>query len=152
MKRLTSMVLPLALVGALAVETGQVQAGCPGCTGGYFGDAWNGGSRWPFAGGLGGFDAWAFIEVAPNRANVYPIGGFTAYDGMWATGFQAHSNYSPINWVVPPAANAQAVLLKLQQMNIPLVAPEPMFLGKNPRIADNVLLPPARVKKTKEEK
>ncbi len=49
-----------------------------------------------------------------------------------------------------PAANAQAVLDKLKEMNIPRVSPEPIFLGKNPRIADNVNLPVPSMKKAKD--
>jgi hypothetical protein len=152
MKRLLKLALPVALLVVLAVGSNRVQAGCPASCDASYGEGCRGVRIWPYGGGIGGFDAWAFISVEPNRANIYPNGGFTAYDGMWATGFQAHSNYSPINWVVPPAANAQAVLLKLKEMNIPLVSPEPMFLNKNPRIADNVSLPTPRVKKDREKK
>jgi hypothetical protein len=139
MKRLSTLAL-LVLLGA---GTAQVHAGCPGCGGGIDTGGWG----W----GLGGFDAWTFIDREPNRANIYPDGPITAFAGEWATGFQAHSNYSPINWYLPPAANAQAVLDKLKEMNIPLVSPEPMFLGKNPRIAENVKLPTPRMKKAKDE-
>jgi hypothetical protein len=149
MKRLLR--LGLALLVVLAVGTTQARAGCPGCGGSLFGDGWNGGETWPFTGRLGGFDAYAFIGVPPNRANVLPYFGFTAFDGLWATGFQAISNYSPINYVLPPAGTAQSVLAKLKEMNIPLVSPEPMFLNKNPRIAENVRLPAPVLKKTKKE-
>jgi hypothetical protein len=152
MKRLLRLALPLALVVVVAAGTNRAEAGCPGCDHALFGDNWEGGGLWPFSGGLGGFDAWAFIEVPPNLSNVYPDGGFTAYDGMWATGYQVHSNYSPINWVQPPAASAQSVLLKLQEMHIPLVSPEPMFLNKNPRIAENVRLPAPRIMKKVKDK
>jgi hypothetical protein len=151
MKRLLRLAFPLALLFVLSAGTSQAQAGCP-CGGkSLFGDGWSDRWPWPYFCALGGFDAWTFIEVAPNLANVYPDGGFTAYDGMWGTGFQARSNYAPVNWIVPPAASAQMVLNKLKEMNIPLVSPEPMFLGKNPRIADNVRLPTPRPKKTREE-
>jgi hypothetical protein len=50
---------------------------------------------------------------------------------------------------MPPASTAQTVLNKLKEMNIPLVDPEPMFLGKNPRIADNVRLPVPKLKEGK---
>ncbi len=147
MKRLLR--LGLAVLVVLAAGALQAQAGCPGCGCGGYGDGWNGGGRWPNGCGIGGFDAYAFIAVPPNRANIFPNHGFTFYDGMWATGFQAVSNYAPINYVLPPAGSAESVLVKLREMNIPLVSPEPMFLNKNPRIAENVRLPAPVLKKAK---
>jgi hypothetical protein len=64
---------------------------------------------------------------------------------------EAHSDYSKMNWLMPPAMSAQMVVEKLREMNIPLVNPEPMFLNKNPKIAEGARLPTPRSKKEKEK-
>src|SRR5262249_21698447 len=81
-----------------------------------------------------------------NDANYYPDGGFTAYPGEAGTGLTVVSNYSPINYLMPPTASAQEVLNHLRAMGIPLVNPPPNFLGVNPRAAEGVIRPGPRPK------
>ena len=96
---------------------------------------------------------WAFLygnrtiysEVVPigpfNDAWLRPYAGYTVYPGEPGSGFDTHSDYSHIDYVVTPENNAALVRSRLRAMGIPEVRPEPMFLGKNPRAADNVKLP-----------
>ena len=51
------------------------------------------------------------------------------------------SDYSKVNWLVPPTVNAQGVLDKLRELGIPQVPPDTIYLGKNPRSADEAKLP-----------
>jgi hypothetical protein len=98
-------------------------------------------------------DAWTYIEVEPNRANKFPYAGWTAYDGTPGSGWPSYSDYSHINYSHPPAVLAQSVLGRLNALGIPLVPPEPQFLGKNPRAAENVILPrPKESPKDKKDK
>jgi hypothetical protein len=101
--------------------------------------------------GWGGFDGRKLIFPPPNKANVFPYyGGYHIYESDPCSCIQVHSNYSQMNWITPPVVSAQMVLEKLREMNIPLVAPEPQFLNKNPRIAEGVRLPVPRPKKEKD--
>ena len=90
-------------------------------------------------GGVGISDG--YQGVGFNRAWVYPIGGFTVYPGQPGSCVPSHSDYSKVNWTDSPTANAQAVLDKLRALGIPQVPPDTIYLGKNPRAADNALLP-----------
>lgn len=103
---------------------------------------------------------WAFLygnrivysEIVPigpfNDAWLRPFAGYTVYPGEPGSGFDTHSDYSHINYVVSPENNAAMVRAKLQSMGIPPVRPEPIFLGKNPHVTDNVKLPvPRKVEK-----
>jgi hypothetical protein len=71
-----------------------------------------------------------------NWAWIYPDGGFTLYPGQAGSCVPSHSDYSKVNWLVPPTASAQAVLNKLQQLGIPQVPPETIYLGKNPNAGE----------------
>lgn len=81
------------------------------------------------------------VEVTPNWAWIYPDGGFTAYAGLPGSGIPMRSDYSSPIWVAPPRVNAAGVIQKLDQLGVPLIAPEPVFLGKNPRAHENIKLP-----------
>lgn len=70
-----------------------------------------------------------------------PMGGYTLYAGEAGSGASAGSDYSHINYPVPPAIAAQQVQARLREMGIPPVPPETQFLNKNPRAADNLKLP-----------
>ena len=83
--------------------------------------------------------------IGPFNNNwLRPYGGFTLYPGQPGSGYGSHSDYSHIDYLVTPQENANLVAAKLKAMGIPAVAPEPIFLGKNPRITDNVKLPRPR--------
>lgn len=88
-----------------------------------------------------GFDFRELIQGPINWAWWYPHGGFTAYPGLPGSGVGARSDYAPVTWVLPPKVNADLVLQKLEQLGIPLVAPEPQYLYKNPRVHEKVRLP-----------
>ena len=83
-----------------------------------------------------GFEGFGF-----NRAWMYPEGGFTVYPGQPGSCVPSHSDYSKVNWTVPPTVNAQGVMDKLRALGIPQVPPDTIYLGKNPRAAENVQLP-----------
>jgi hypothetical protein len=159
MKRLLQPVIAALVVLMLAVPASRTMAGCPSCGGssvyGYFTSPYGQQPGWGGYGlgwwGWGGFEGRALIFPPPNRANYYPDGGFTFYDGEMCSCLQAHSNYSRVDWITPPAVSARMVLEKLHELNIPLVSPEPQFLGRNPRIADGVKLPVPRSKKDKDK-
>ena len=76
-----------------------------------------------------------------NWAWLYPNAGFTLYPGQAGSCVPSHSDYSKVHWVVPPTENAQAVLSKLQQLGIPQVPPETIYLGKNPQVTGDAKLP-----------
>jgi hypothetical protein len=166
MKRLLRAAIPVAVFAFLTGGGSDARAECPGCGVGssvlpYFTepiDGWGGGrikggwsQGWRF---IGNIDGRALIFPPPNRANVYPDGGFTFYDGEMCSCFQAHSNYAPVNWLLSADESAQTVLDRLKALNIPLVSPEPRFLNKNPRIADNIKLPvpPPKIEKKDKDK
>jgi hypothetical protein len=172
MKRLFRATLPVVILAVLATcGSGRVLAGCSRCGspvlpyftaplhpdfgfgayehgGRYVLDrelpGWGGyGQGWW---GWGGFDGRKLIFPPPNRANIFPYGGFTFYDGEMCSCIESHSDYSRMNWLLPPAMSAQMVLEKLRELNVPLVSPEPQFLNRNPRIADGIRLPVPRPK------
>jgi hypothetical protein len=94
----------------------------------------------------------ALIEVPFNNANLYPYGGWTLYPGEAGSGVPTMSNYSHVNGLVPPAVSARSVLARLQQLGIPIIAPEPEFLNKNPAITEGLILPvPKSWRKPREE-
>jgi len=97
---------------------------CPGCA--YYGSAT-----------LGGL----YIEGPQNWAWMFPDGGVTPYPGLPGSGVIPQSDYSCLNWVVPPSVNARGVAQRLEEMNIPRVAPEPEFLGKNTFLPKKLKLP-----------
>ena len=102
----------------------------------------NAGSCGPAGCGVGvGIGDFGHEGVDFNRAWVYPLGGYTLYPGQAGSCVPSHSDYSKVNWTVPPTANAQAVLDKLRALGIPQVPPDTIFLGKNPRAAENAQLP-----------
>jgi hypothetical protein len=161
MKRLLCAALPVVVLLA-PVTGGKVLAGCASCGAGsavlpYFTGPLDGGPvTGPVCGGwsqgwryIRNLYGWDLIAVPPNLANFYPDGGFTHYDGEICSCFRAHSNYAPVNHMLPATASAQTVLERLRALNIPLVSPEPQFLNKNPRIAEGVRLPtpPPKMKK-----
>lgn len=86
------------------------------------------------------------IEVTPNRAWWFPHAGYTLYPGQAGSGWGTRSDYSHINWLVPPEQNAALVRERLRLMNIPPVPPEPVFLNKNPAILEGLRLPIPRPK------
>ncbi len=81
------------------------------------------------------------ISTPRNWSWMYPDGGFTLYPGQAGSGIQARSDYSHINWVQPPHANAQAVVQKLDALGIPRVPQDTTYLGKNPAQVDKAKLP-----------
>lgn len=113
----------LALVALFA---GSVSAACPG-----------GGCGRSVAPGPG---PESFIEIPFNYSWLTPHGGFVTYPGQPGSGFATQSDYAHLSWLVPPAENAAHVREKLRAMGVPLVRPEPQFLGRNPRITDGVKL------------
>jgi hypothetical protein len=144
MKRLLRAIAPLAVLAAVAGSSAEVRAQYPVAP--YMGNGCSGpvGFDW---------DPFALMEVAPNWANYFPQGGWTLYYGEPGSGVPSWSSYSQINGLVPPAVNAQGVLDRLKMMGIPIIPPEPQFLGKNPRVADKIILPtPKAWKKPEEEK
>ena len=106
--------LAVALAGVGVASAGSCGAG--GCDDGY-----------------GGFGF--------NRAWVYPFGGFTLYPGQAGSCVPSHSDYAKVDWTVPPTVNAQGVLDRLRALGVPQVPPDTIFLGKNPRGANDVKLP-----------
>jgi hypothetical protein len=96
-----------------------------------------------------GPDPLTLINVPYNHAWTTPFGGWTLYPGQMGSGYAAHSDYSHINWLTTPERTAGMVRGRLAQLGIPAVPPEPLFLGKNPSVTDNIQLPPPRPK-TKE--
>jgi hypothetical protein len=174
MKRWLGVPPAMAILVAINAGTGRLQAGCSSCgafpllspftapipeedgfhDGGPAGEdlpGWGGyGLGWW---GVGGFDWRLLIFPPPNRANYYPDGGFTFYDGEMCSCLHAHSNYSRMDWFLPAAMTARTVLDKLKELGIPRVSPEPQFLNKNPRIAEGIRLPipPRKEKEPGEE-
>ncbi len=142
MKHLLRAVAPLAVLAAVAGSPAVVRAEYPVSPCG-------GNSSW---GGFG-WNPFALMDVPPNWTNYLPDGGWTLYPGEPGSGVRSWSSYSQINGVVPPAVNAQAVLDRLQMLGVPIIPPEPQFLGKNPRVADKLILPtPKGWKKPEEDK
>lgn len=86
-------------------------------------------------GGVGSSDS-GYAGYGFNNAWLYPEGGFTVYPGEPGSCVPSHSDYSKVYWVVPPTANAQAVLNKLQQLGIPQVPPDTIYLGKSPNAGE----------------
>lgn len=82
-----------------------------------------------------------YIEGPTNWSWMFPEGGVTPYPGLPGSGMRGHSDYSYFNWYVPPSVNAADVALRLKQMGIPRVPPEPEFLGKNPCLPDKLRMP-----------
>jgi hypothetical protein len=157
MKRLLRVVSTAAILMLVAGTADRALAGCASCGGssvsGFFTSPWEqpgwggyGQGWW----GWGGYDGRKLIFPPPNRANMFPDGGFTFYDGEMCSCLHAHSDYSRMNWITPPTVSAMMVLEKLRELNIPLVSPEPQFLHRNPRIAEGVKLPIPRSKKDKD--
>ncbi len=91
------------------------------------------------------------IDTPFNYSWLTPHGGYVTYPGLPGSGFGSVTDYSQHSWVVPPEASANAVREKLRAMGIPLVPPETIFLGKNPRAADNLKLPIPRPKEKDKE-
>lgn len=71
----------------------------------------------------------------------YPYGGFVNYPGEPGTGIRPVSDYSHINWLMPPSSTAQMVTQKLDMLGIPRVPQETLFLDKNPSVELNTKLP-----------
>jgi hypothetical protein len=90
---------------------------------------------------LGTYYGTELIAIPFNNANHYPYGGWTLYPGQAGSGVPSASGYSHVNALVPPVVSARGVLATLQRMGVPIVPPEPVFLGKNPCVANNVKLP-----------
>lgn len=86
-------------------------------------------------GAVGGGD-YRYAGYGFNNAWLYPDGGFTLYPGQPGSCVPSHSDYSKVNWVVPPTTNAQAVLDKLRELGVPQVPPDTIYLGKNPNAGD----------------
>jgi hypothetical protein len=103
----------------------------------------NAGSCGPGGCGVGGvgFSDYEDGGFGFNRAWVYPNGGYTVYPGQPGSCVPSHSDYSKVNWLVPPTINAQGVLDKLRELGIPQVPPDTIYLGKNPRAAEDAKLP-----------
>lgn len=80
-------------------------------------------------------------EGPRNWAWMFPDGGFTAYPGLPGSGITTGSDYSHVNWVIAPTANAQIVTQKLEELGVPLVPQETIYLGKNPKVVDKAKLP-----------
>jgi hypothetical protein len=93
---------------------------------------------------FGDMPAYALIERPHPQENLFPSGGWTLYPGEAGSLVPSMSHYSHVYGVLPPAVAAQDVLNKLQMMGVPIKAPEPQFLGRNPAIADNVVPPTPR--------
>jgi hypothetical protein len=91
-------------------------------------------------GGVGyGDDGYGGYGV--NWAWIYPRGGFTLYPGEPGSCVPSHSDYSKVNWLVPPTVSAQGTLDKLRELGIPQVRPDTIYLGKNPYAAGEAKLP-----------
>jgi hypothetical protein len=106
----------------------------------------NGGSCGPAGCGVGGvggvgYGDHGYVGYGFNQAWVYPNGGYTLYPGEPGTCVPSHSDYSKIQWVVPPTVNAQGVLDRLRILGIPQVPPDTIYLGKNPRAVEDAKLP-----------
>jgi hypothetical protein len=89
------------------------------------------------------------VEVVPYSFNyswLTPHGGFVTYPGLPGSGFASQTDYSQHAWLIPPEANAQRVRERLKILGIPMTPPEPVFLGKNPKAAENIKLPVPRPK------
>ena len=127
MKQFFSRSWLAAVLAALSGGVGPANAGSCGPAG--------------CGGGGVGFSDFGYEGFGFNRAWVYPEGGYTVYPGQPGSCFPSHSDYSKVNWTVPPTVNAQGVLNKLRSLGIPQVPPDTIYLGKNPRAADNVQLP-----------
>jgi hypothetical protein len=128
MKRLASVALPLVALLAPTLGATHPAANYP---------AVNGFVPLPYP----ELPPTAFIDVPFNNTNLYPDGGWTLYPGEPGSFVPSMSVYSHINGRVPPEVSARSVLARLAQLGIPIVPPEPQFLGKNPCVADNVALP-----------
>lgn len=85
-----------------------------------------------------------------NWSWLYPDGGFTAYLGLPGSGVKARSDYSHVNWVQSPHANAQGVLQKLDALGIPRVPQDTTYLGKNPAMVEKAKLPVPKAWQPKE--
>jgi hypothetical protein len=96
--------------------------------------------------------AWELYDVPANWAYWYPDGGYTLYPGEAGSGGSAASDYSAPAWVLPPNVHAQSVLHKMQQLGIPNLPPETLYLHRNPRIADGLKLPTPKDWVPKDEK
>jgi hypothetical protein len=154
MKRLLRILLLPAVMAGLGLSAGQALA---------HGDHW-GWRGWHFGGPEGCPPYWCdpYANLAPWPydnpliegpriwAWWYPDGGFTAYPGQAGSGVQARSDYSHVNWVVPPHVNAQSVLQRLEALGVPLVPQETMYLGKNPSVNKAKLPVPGRWARDKE--
>ena len=128
MKRFLSRYWLPVVLGLLSAGVGPASAGSCGPGGCSAGEG-------------GGFSDYWYEDTGFNRAWVYPRGGYTLYPGQAGSCVESHSDYSRINWVVPPTANAQAVLDKLRELDVPLVPPDTIYLGKNPRLSEDAKLP-----------
>lgn len=135
----------LLLLSALLITAGSAHAG--GCKAGL---GCGGGGAWA---GCGPYWCDPFVDFSPwpndnylydgprNWAWRFPHGGFTVYPGEPGSGIKMGSDYSHINWVVPPADNAKMVLEKLKALGVPLVPQETIYLGKNPGAVQKAKLP-----------
>jgi hypothetical protein len=131
--------LLILVVSLLAVPTVARAGSCPagGCGTGAPGlsdygvlPIWNGGP-----------DQWDFETPWPNVVRIFPRGGYTAYPPRGVDYFGDFTPYRQIFYPGPPAQTAQNVQTRLLALGIPLVPPEPEFLGKNPA-AEKIVLPP----------
>ncbi len=93
-----------------------------------------------------GPDPMSLIDRPYNHAWTTPFGGWTLYPGQAGSGYGSHSDYSHINWLTTPEQNAGMVRGRLALLGIPAVPPEPLFLGKNPSVTDDIKLPVPRPK------
>ena len=91
-------------------------------------------------------DPLSLFDFPPNYAWTTPFGGYTVYPGQPGSGYGTRSNYSHVNWSVTPEQTAALVKLRLAKLGVPPPPPEPMFLGKNPSVTDDVRLPYPRPK------
>lgn len=138
-------IIPLALLVALTCTSSLLAKGkgCRGSGYGYGGtpdgcppywcDSYANLNPWPYDNPL--------VDGPRNWSWWFPYAGFTAYPGLPGSGIVIGSDYSHINWTVPPVANANQVVQKLQSMGIPLVPQETIYLGKIPKLADKAKLP-----------
>jgi hypothetical protein len=87
----------------------------------------------------------------PAAARIFPSGGYTAYPPRGVDCRNDFSPYRQVYWLVAPPVTAQVTQSRLQNLGIPLVTPDPEYLGKNPQ-AEKAPLPRPRAPEGKPEK
>ncbi len=89
-----------------------------------------------------------FITPFPDPVRIFPAYGYTAYPPRGVDCRGDFTPYRQVDWMTPPSDTAQIVLQRLHNLGVPLVTPEPEFLGKNPR-AEPATLPTPSTEETK---